>query len=53
MERWNSSIESAKSAGAMVIGYNLPSNITLSNIDLYSDSTQILKDTGYRAERKI
>ncbi|WP_242492605.1 cobaltochelatase subunit CobN [Methanolobus psychrotolerans] len=34
---WSSSIKSAKAGGAMVIGYNLSSNITLTNVNLYSD----------------
>nr|WP_321420603.1 cobaltochelatase subunit CobN [uncultured Methanomethylovorans sp.] len=33
---WNASINAAKANGAMVIGYNLSSNITLPNVDLYS-----------------
>jgi cobaltochelatase CobN len=37
VEDWTSSISSAKKGGANVIGYNLSSNITLPNIDLYSD----------------
>ncbi len=38
VEGWNTSIASAKASGSMVIGYNLSSNITLSNVDLYSDN---------------
>ena len=34
---WRSSINSARAAGAYVIGYNLSENITLTNVDLYSD----------------
>jgi cobaltochelatase CobN len=37
VENWESSITSAAKSGANVIGYNLSSNITLPNIDLYSD----------------
>ncbi|WP_244602146.1 cobaltochelatase subunit CobN [Methanococcoides methylutens] len=37
VNNWTSSIKSAKTGGAMVIGYNLSSNITLPNVDLYSD----------------
>uniref|UniRef100_UPI001F5E2247 cobaltochelatase subunit CobN n=1 Tax=Methanolobus psychrotolerans TaxID=1874706 RepID=UPI001F5E2247 len=37
VDGWTSSIKSAKSGGAIVIGYNLSSNITLPNVDLYSD----------------
>jgi cobaltochelatase CobN len=33
---WNASINAAKANGAMVIGFNLSSNITLPNVDLYS-----------------
>ncbi|SFM94306.1 cobaltochelatase subunit CobN [Methanolobus profundi] len=34
---WRSSINTARAAGAYVIGYNLSENITLTNVDLYSD----------------
>ena len=34
---WRSSINAARAAGANVIGYNLSENITLTNVDLYSD----------------
>ncbi len=34
---WTSSLSSATAGGAKVIGYNLSSNITLPNVDLYSD----------------
>ena len=34
---WRSSINTARGAGAYVIGYNLSENITLTNVDLYSD----------------
>ncbi|AKB84461.1 CobN-like chelatase BtuS for metalloporphyrine salvage [Methanococcoides methylutens MM1] len=37
VDGWTSSIKSAKSGGAMVIGYNLSSNVTVSNVDLYSE----------------
>ncbi|WP_319506857.1 cobaltochelatase subunit CobN [uncultured Methanolobus sp.] len=37
VDGWTSSIKSPKTGGAKVIGYNLSSNITLSNVDLYSD----------------
>ena len=37
VDGWTSSIKSAKTGGAKVIGYNLSSNITLPNVDLYSD----------------
>ena len=37
VEDWTSSISYAKKGGSNVIGYNLSSNITLPNIDLYSD----------------
>ncbi len=37
VDDWASSIKSARSCGAMVIGYNLSSNITLPNVDLYSE----------------
>ncbi|WP_135610979.1 cobaltochelatase subunit CobN [Methanococcoides sp. AM1] len=36
VNNWTSSIKSAKTGGAMVIGYNLSSNITLPNVDLYT-----------------
>ncbi len=35
---WATSINSTKESGSMVIGYNLSSNITLPNVDLYSDN---------------
>jgi cobaltochelatase CobN len=34
---WRSSINNARGAGAKVIGYNLSSNISLTNVDWYSD----------------
>jgi cobaltochelatase CobN len=34
---WRSGISDAKVAGAQIIGYNLSENITLTNVDLYSD----------------
>ncbi|WMW21082.1 cobaltochelatase subunit CobN [Methanolobus mangrovi] len=34
---WRSSINTARASGAYVIGYNLSENITLTNVDLYSD----------------
>lgn len=34
---WRSSINAARGAGAKVIGYNLSENITLTNVNLYSD----------------
>ncbi|WP_407281920.1 cobaltochelatase subunit CobN [Methanolobus sp. WCC1] len=37
VEDWTSSISSAKKGGSNIIGYNLSTNITLPNIDLYSD----------------
>ncbi|APH39365.1 protoporphyrin IX magnesium chelatase [Methanohalophilus halophilus] len=37
INNWTSSIKSAKAGGAMVMGYNLSSNITVPNVDLYSD----------------
>ncbi len=36
VSNWVTSINAAKASGAMVIGYNLSENITLSNVDLYS-----------------
>jgi len=36
-DKWTTSIKAARTAGAKVIGYNLSSNIALSNVDLYSD----------------
>lgn len=36
VEGWKTGIASAKANGSMVIGYNLSSNITLPNVDLYS-----------------
>jgi cobaltochelatase CobN len=35
---WATSINSTKESGSIVIGYNLSSNITLSNVDLYSEN---------------
>jgi len=37
-EGWETGIASAEANGSMVIGYNLSSNFTLSNVDLYSDN---------------
>ena len=34
---WRTSINTAKGAGAKVIGYNLSRNITMANVDLYSE----------------
>jgi len=36
VEGWETGIASAEANGSMVIGYNLSSNITLPNVDLYS-----------------
>ncbi|NYT18821.1 MAG: cobaltochelatase subunit CobN [Methanosarcinales archaeon] len=36
VNNWTSSIDSAKAGGAMVIGYNLSSNVTLPNVDLHT-----------------
>jgi cobaltochelatase CobN len=38
VEGWKADIASAEANGSMVIGYNLSSNITLPNVDLYSDN---------------
>lgn len=35
---WATSINSTKESGSMVIGYDLSSNISLPNVDLYSDN---------------
>ncbi|WP_440946045.1 cobaltochelatase subunit CobN [Methanosarcina sp. T3] len=37
-ENWETGIASAEANGSMVIGYNLSSNFTLSNVDLYSEN---------------
>ena len=37
-EGWETSIASAEANGSMVIGYNLSSNFTLPNVDLYSEN---------------
>jgi len=36
-DTWRISINAARGAGANVIGYNLSENITLTNVDMYSD----------------
>lgn len=38
VEGWKTDIASAETKGSMVIGYNLSSNITFPNVDLYSDN---------------
>ncbi|MCK5721605.1 MAG: cobaltochelatase subunit CobN, partial [Gammaproteobacteria bacterium] len=35
-DKWTTSIKAAKIGGAKVIGYNLSSNVTLPNVDLYT-----------------
>ncbi len=37
VSEWANSINASKANGTMVIGYNLSRNITLTNVDLYSD----------------
>jgi cobaltochelatase CobN len=37
VDNWTSGIESSDKGGGYIIGYNLSSNITLPNVDLYSD----------------
>ncbi|MDG6243563.1 MAG: cobaltochelatase subunit CobN [Methanolobus sp.] len=37
VSNWTSSINAAKATGSKVLGYNLSSNITLPNVDLYSN----------------